>query len=247
MGAGGRSRRLWQACHAAGNLVDELTSTVVLADMWLAAGHPSKARRLHQRALEVSEAHGDPVLRATPDLHVGLSEMDYEVGDLEAANRHLERAAALGEAAAMTESRYRWFMAMGLVAHAEGDRQEAITLLDKAEQRYRPGFPDVRPIAAMKARVWITHGNLSQAADWAHERGAYGGGDILLIDLASRDLRTSRRFMPAGAVVRTRPGGRPSRTRTRTRRRSLGQLSSLRRGTRLWRSRRRQDASRPAG
>ena len=157
MGAGGRSRRLWQACHATGNLVDELTSTAVLADMWLAAGHPSKARRLHQRALEVSEAHGDPVLRATPDLHVGLSEMDYEVGDLEAANRHPERAAALGEAAAMTESRYRWFVAMGLVAHAEGDRQEAITLLDKAEQRYRPGFPDVRPIAAMKARVWITH------------------------------------------------------------------------------------------
>ena len=37
--------------HAAGNLVDELSSTVVLADMWLAAGRPSKARRLCQRAL----------------------------------------------------------------------------------------------------------------------------------------------------------------------------------------------------
>ena len=148
---------------------------MVLADMWLAAGHPSKARRLYHRALEVSKAYGQPVLRATPDLHVGLSEMDYEVGDLEAANRHLERAAALGEGAATAESRYRWFMAMRLVAHAEGDRQEAITLLDKAEQFYRPGFPDVRPIAAMKARIWITHGNLSQAADGARERGAPGG------------------------------------------------------------------------
>jgi LuxR family maltose regulon positive regulatory protein len=120
----------------------------------------------------VSEAHGEPVLRATPDLHVGLSEMDYEVGDLESAKRHFERAAALGEGAAMTEGRHRWFMAMGRIADAEGDPQEAITLLDQAEQLYRPGFfPDVRPIAAMKARVWITHGNLSQATDWAHERG----------------------------------------------------------------------------
>jgi LuxR family maltose regulon positive regulatory protein len=158
--------------HAAGNLVDELSSTVVLADMWLAAGHPSTARRLYVRALQVSEAHGEPVLRATPDLHVGLSEIDYEVGDLESAKRHLERAAALGEGAAMTEGRYRWFVAMGRVADAEGDPQEAITLLDKAEQLYRPGFfPDVRPIAAIKARVWITHGNLSQATDWARERG----------------------------------------------------------------------------
>jgi LuxR family maltose regulon positive regulatory protein len=162
--------------HAAGNLVDELSSTVVLADMWIAAGRPGTARRLYQRALRLAEAQGEaqgkPVLRATPDLHVGLSEIDYEVGDLDAAKRHLEQAAALGEGAAMTESRYRWFVAMGRIADAEGDPQEAITLLDRAEQLYRPGFfPDVRPIAAMKARVWIAHGSLSHAVDWAHERG----------------------------------------------------------------------------
>jgi LuxR family transcriptional regulator, maltose regulon positive regulatory protein len=164
--------------HAAGNLVDELSSTVVLADMWLAAGRPSTARRLYERALGVSEAHGEPVLRATPDLHVGLSELDYEGGDLEAAKRHIDRAAALGEGAAMAESRYRWFVAMGRIADAEGDPQEAITLLDKAEQLYRPGFfPDLRPIAAIKARVWITHGNLAQAADWARERGVSATDD----------------------------------------------------------------------
>jgi len=164
--------------HAAGNLVDELSSTVVLADMWLAAGRPGTARRLYERALEVSDAHGEPVLRATPDLHVGLSELDYEGGDLDAAKRHLERAAALGEGAAMAEGRYRWFVAMGRIADAEGNPQEAITLLDTAEQLYRPGFfPDLRPIAAMKARVWITRGNLSQADDWARERGVSATDD----------------------------------------------------------------------
>ena len=168
--------------HAAGNLVDELSSTVVLADMWVAAGRPSKARRLYLGALQVSEAHGEPVLRATPDLHVGLAEMDYEVGDLEAARRHLERAAALGEGAAMTESRYRWFVAMGRIAGAEGDPQEAITSLDQAEQLYRPGFfPDVRPIAALKARVWIAQGKLSDAADWAKERGVSGTDDAVYL------------------------------------------------------------------
>ena len=158
--------------HAAGALVDELSSTVVLADMWLAAGRPGKARRLYQRALQVAEAHGQPVARATAALHVGISEVDREAGDLEAAKRHLEAAAALGEHAPMTEGRYRWFVAMGRVADANGDLEEAITLLDKAEELYRPGFfPDVRPVAAMKARVRISRGDLSQAVDWAHERG----------------------------------------------------------------------------
>ena len=147
--------------HAAGNLVDELSGTVVLADLWLAAGRPSKARRLCARALQLAEAHGARVARATAELHVGLSEIDVEAGDLESAKRHLETAAALAHRAAMTESRYRWFVAMGT---ARPSRRRPgwgrPTCLDQAEQLYRPGFfPDVRPIAAMKARVWIAQGS----------------------------------------------------------------------------------------
>ncbi|HEX5524072.1 MAG TPA: helix-turn-helix transcriptional regulator, partial [Pedococcus sp.] len=158
--------------HAAGNLVDALSSTVVLADLWLAAGRPGRARRLYLGALQRAEAAGERVARATPVLHAGLSEIDCEAGDLGAARRHLERAAALGESAATDESRPRWFVAKSRVAEAEGKPQEAIALLDEAEQLYRPGFfPHVRPIAAMRARVWVAHGNLSQAAGWAAERG----------------------------------------------------------------------------
>ncbi|HEY5249458.1 MAG TPA: LuxR C-terminal-related transcriptional regulator, partial [Dermatophilaceae bacterium] len=165
--------------HAAGNLVDELSGTVVLADLWLVAGRPSKARRLSERALRLAETHGEPVALATADLHVGLSEIDLEAGDLEAAHRHLEIAAGFVGRTSMTESRFRWFVAMGRVAEVAGDPQEAINLLDKAEQLYRPGFfPDVRPIAAMKARVWISRGNLSQAVDWAHERGVSATDDV---------------------------------------------------------------------
>ena len=72
----------------------------------------------------------------------------------------------------MNESRYRWFVAMARVAQADGDPEGAVRLLDQAEQLYRPGFyPEVRPIAALKARVWIAQGKLSEAADWARARG----------------------------------------------------------------------------
>ena len=59
--------------HAAGNLVDELSSTVVLADLWRVAGRPSKARRLYERALQRAEAQGERFARAAADLHVGLA------------------------------------------------------------------------------------------------------------------------------------------------------------------------------
>jgi LuxR family maltose regulon positive regulatory protein len=158
--------------HASGNLVDALGSTVVLADMWLAAGRPGKARRLYEEALHLARTRGAAVARATADLHVGLGGIDCEAGDFAGAGRHLKAAADFLEHAPMTESRHRWFVARALMARAQGRQDEACVLLDHAEQLYRRGFfPDVRPIAAARARIWIAQGKLTAAAGWAHDRG----------------------------------------------------------------------------
>lgn len=161
-----------QHLHLAGNLVDELGSTVVLADMWLAAGRPATARRLCEDALARAEAQGTALSRAAAELHVGLGEIDSQAGNLEAAEGHLLSAAALLEHAPMTESSYRWFVAKALLARAQGEPEEAIALLDQGARLYRRGFfPELRPIAALKARVWIAEGKLQQAAEWAQECG----------------------------------------------------------------------------
>ncbi len=161
-----------RSLHAAGNLVDELDGTVVLADMWVASGRPSRARRLYEQALQTATAGGEPYPRATADLHVGLAELDRELDDLTSAEAHLETARVLGERASITENRHRWYVAMAQVRAAGGDYDTATRLLDQAEALYRHGFyPDVRPIAAMKARVQIAAGDLSSAAAWAEDRG----------------------------------------------------------------------------
>ena len=103
---------------------------------------------------------------------MGLSELDVEAGDLDSARQHLEAAAALADRGGMNEGRYRWFVARGLLARADGEPEEAVALLDQAAELYRPGFfPDVRPIPALKARIWIAQGNLADAGDWARDRG----------------------------------------------------------------------------
>ncbi len=158
--------------HAAGNRVDELSGTVILADLWRAAGRPGTARELCTRALRQAETEGQPLARATADLHVALSELDTEAGDLEAARRHLSAADHLVGRAASTESHFRYFVATAQLCATESDLEGAVVHLDRAEQLYRPGFfPDVRPIPAIRARVWIRQGRLTAAFDWARERG----------------------------------------------------------------------------
>jgi LuxR family maltose regulon positive regulatory protein len=161
-----------RSLHAAGNLVDELDGTVVLADMWVVAGRPSHARRLYEQALQTATRRGEPYPRATADLHVGLAELDRELDDLQSAEAHLETARVLGERASITENRHRWFLAMAQLRASAGAYATAADLLERGEALYRRGFyPDVRPIAAMKTRVGIADGDLSAAAGWAHEAG----------------------------------------------------------------------------
>ena len=123
-----------RSLHAAGNLVDELDSTVVLADMWVAAG-PAEPRppAATSRRCGRRPSDGEPYPRATADLHVGLAELDRELDDLAGAEAHLETARVLGERASITENRHRWFVAMAQVRAARGDLDAAMQLLDQAE------------------------------------------------------------------------------------------------------------------
>jgi LuxR family maltose regulon positive regulatory protein len=194
--------------HAAGNLVDELDATVNLADMWVAAGRPSRARRLYEQGLAIATRNGEPYPRATADLHVGLAELDRELDDLASAETHLETARVLAERAFITENRHRWPVAMAQVRAARGDDEAAMRLLEEAAALYRHGFyPDVRPIKAMQARLQISTGELDAAATWARERGL--GLDDESDYLHEYEHLTLTRLL----LAQIRTGAGPDRTR----------------------------------
>lgn len=142
-------------------------------------GRPSRARRLLEQALVAATGGGEPYPRATADLHVGLAELDRERGDLAAAESHLDTARVLAERSSIPENRHRWYVAMAQVRATAGDHDAAAGLLDQAQRLYRPGFyPDVRPLAAMRARLDLLRGDVDAAVRWAREVGVPADDEI---------------------------------------------------------------------
>ncbi|KRE25847.1 LuxR C-terminal-related transcriptional regulator [Agromyces sp. Soil535] len=165
--------------HLAGSTADMLGSAVVMADMLLVQGRRGRAREAYEQALLLASGQGEPAMQSTGDLHVGMSEVCREEADLEAATMHLSASRALGERASLPESHYRWFVGMARINEAEGELDDALSLLSEAEHLYVPGFlPEVRPIAAMKARIWTAQGKLSEALAWADEQGLSSSDDV---------------------------------------------------------------------
>jgi LuxR family maltose regulon positive regulatory protein len=156
----------------AGFISDAVGGVIALADIRIAQGRLGDAVDTYEQALRLAAEHGNPLLRGTADMHVGLSEILCERGDPAAAARELAQADQLGEQARFPQYPHRWRVAMANIRWAEGAYDDALALLDEAERRYMSDlFPNVRPIAALKTRLWIAQGRLVDAAGWARRAG----------------------------------------------------------------------------
>ena len=68
---------------------------------------------------------------------------------------------------------------MARIKAAQGDPDGALDLLDEAERQFIGNpVPDVRPIAALKTRVWVTQGRLTEALGWARKQGLSVDDDL---------------------------------------------------------------------
>ncbi len=163
----------------AGHLSDVIGCALALADIRLAQGRLGEALRVFERGLALATGQGGHVLRGAADMHVGISTILRERDDLEGARRHLSEAGALGEENGLPQNRYRSRVALAAIRQAQGDLDGALELLTEAERLYVGDFsPDVRPVAALKARVWIAQGRLAEASEWARERGLSAADEL---------------------------------------------------------------------
>ena len=145
--------------------------TFLLADVRVALGRLREAESIYQQSLRLATGQGEPMPLGTVDLYRGLGELYVERGDLESAAQHLLTSRKLGEQNTLTDWPYRLCVSQARLKEAQGDLDGALALLDEAERVHiRSPLPDVRPIAALKARVWLKQGRLAKALGWAREQ-----------------------------------------------------------------------------
>jgi LuxR family maltose regulon positive regulatory protein len=177
------AHRAWSECVArleqAGYLSDALGATQALGDICIVQGRLQDALGTYQHSLELVPEQSRSLVRGTADMHVGMSEVFLERHDLATANDHLHEAQELGECAGMTQFPYRWRVAAARVRATEGDLDGALVLINEAERLYVSDFfPNVRPVAALRARLWIANSQLRDALGWARQAGVSGDDEL---------------------------------------------------------------------
>ena len=227
-GASPRSPRRCAACTPRGTWSTSWTARSVLADMWVAAG-PARPRppALRAGARGRRSRDGEPYPRATADLHVGLAELDRELDDLAGAEATWRRRGSWLSAppSPRTGTGGPWPWRRCAPPAATTRRRRGCST--RPRRCYRPGFyPDVRPIAAMRARLQIAAGDLAAATGWALDRGVGVDDDPdylheyehltlarLLLAQQHRTAPTGPRLRPAGHARAPRPAARRGRRR----------------------------------
>jgi len=155
-----------------GYISDVIGGSVILADLRITQGRLREAMSTYGRGLQLATAQGVPALRGAADMHVGMSELYRERNELDTAAQHLLKSKELGDLNGLPKNPYRWSVAMARIREVQGELDEALDLLEEAERLYEADFsPNVRPISALKARVWVVQERLNEAIGWAREQG----------------------------------------------------------------------------
>jgi len=197
----------------AGNVLFAIGMTYSVADIQIAQGRLRGAIRTYEEALALAGVNDRattqayPMLQGTADLYLGLSDLHHELGHWAEARHYLQKSEELGERVALPNWPYRLRLVQARMKEREGDLTGALRLLEDAAHWYYPApVPEVRPLAAMKAQIWIRQGQLLAAQAWVRERGLSSNdalsfrGEFEHITLARLLIATYQRQKDAGAL-----------------------------------------------
>jgi LuxR family maltose regulon positive regulatory protein len=126
----------------------------------------------YRQALKVAAAPGQAPLPAAGAAYVGLAELAYQRGELDAALRHLNEGLPLCRQLTDTQSLATGLAKLAWVRQARGDATGAVEAMDEAVRHaHGPGVAHLlNPVPIERAWLLLAQGDISVAVRWTMER-----------------------------------------------------------------------------
>jgi LuxR family maltose regulon positive regulatory protein len=144
-----------------------------LGQIQRAQGRLDAALATYQQALEITAPPGRAPMPAAGIGYVGMAEVAYQRGDLDAALRHVTEGIARCRQVNWTQPLAAGLVTLAWIRQAQGDKAGAMEAIGEAE-RAAPG-PAVsnlfNPVPAQRARLLLAQGEVAAAARWTQENG----------------------------------------------------------------------------
>ena len=156
----------------AGNFIFAIASGSGKADILTEQGYLREALRTYQQSLQLASAHESEAQRVIAHHYLGLAMLYHEIGDDESSAQHFQKSLALGDQSTLRDWSYRRCLALARLKESEGDLDTMLDLLDEAKRLYVTSLiPNTRPVGAIKVRIYLKQGRLSNAQEWMREHG----------------------------------------------------------------------------
>lgn len=158
------------AAQQAGNFVFAIAASFGKADILISQGRLRDAMQVYQTALSLAAEHNAE--QHTAHHHLGLGLLHHEISEDERGGQHLQKAFELGVHNTIVDWSYRKNLAQAQLKESEGDYDAALAFLDEAARAYvRTPIPNLRPVEAMKAQIYLKQNRLDKAKMWAAKSG----------------------------------------------------------------------------
>jgi ATP/maltotriose-dependent transcriptional regulator MalT len=144
-----------------------------LGQVQRAQGRLDAALGTYKQALEITEPPGEPALPVAGIGYVGMAEVAYQRGELDAALRHVTEGIARCRQLNYTQPLAEGLATLAWIRQANGDPAGARDAIGEAE-RVAPGPAAANlfnPVPAQRARLLLAQGDVAAAARWTQQRG----------------------------------------------------------------------------
>src|SRR6266511_2955527 len=144
-----------------------------LGQVQRAQGRPDAALGTYRQALEVAAPPGQPALPDAGIARVGLAEVAYQRGELDAALEHVTEGLGPCRQVVYTPPLATGLATLAWIRQAQGDPAGALDAIDEAEGvAPSPGVATLlNPAPALRARLLLARGELAAAVRWTEQRG----------------------------------------------------------------------------